>query len=134
MRHVPFRRGRPVCRPAFTALQRKGHGLLRQVQDQQLLIREFLDRVFDAFTSQPGIFHPAIRHVVGPKRRDFVGQHRADVKGMVGTENRIDVTGKNTGLEPIGGVIHHVEGLVEMLIPGEGDDRAKNFFAGNFHA
>ena len=42
--------------------------------------------------------------------------------------------GKNTGLESIGGVIHHVEGLVEMLIPGEGDDRAKNFFAGNFHA
>ena len=98
------------------------------------MIREFLDRVFDAFTSQPRIFHSSVRHVVGPERRNFIGQYRPHVQGLIGAEDRIDVAGKNPGLEPIRRVVDHVEGLVELLIPGEGDDRAEDFFAGKFHA
>ena len=76
--------------------------VLRKIQHEQFDFGHFFDGVAEAFASEAGVLHPAVRHVVGAEGGNLVDQNRADLQITERLKGLLEILREHARLQPIG--------------------------------
>src|SRR4051812_33241099 len=107
--------------------------LLPKVHGKQSRLGHLFDRVLEAFPAKPGIFDPAVRHVVDAECGDVAHDQSAHLKFIIGTEDETRIVGEQPGLQSVRRSVDALERVGEIFVRFDRLHRSENFVTIDLH-